>query len=161
MTELNWPAIHKWHSDRKSACQCRRHGFDPWVGKISWRKKWKPTPVFLLGKVHGQRSLVDRLLWMGSQRVGHNWAYTHTHTQHILNTISHKKRLRKVLLNTFKSKWQETRGEIPKLRPLFISNCWHFWTSESWQSHLLGSIRETSLCLPQNLPLTNNAYTKF
>ena len=28
--------------------------FDPWVGKIPWRRKWQPTPVFLLGKFHGQ-----------------------------------------------------------------------------------------------------------
>ena len=35
---------------KQSACQCRRHkrrGFDPWVGKIPWRSKWQPTPVFL------------------------------------------------------------------------------------------------------------------
>ena len=33
-------------------------GFDPWVGKIPWSRKWQPTPVFLPGKFHGQRSLV-------------------------------------------------------------------------------------------------------
>jgi hypothetical protein len=32
--------------------------FDPWVGKILWRRKWQPTPVFLPGKSHGGRSLV-------------------------------------------------------------------------------------------------------
>ena len=39
--------------------QWRRPGFDPWVGKITWRREWLPTPVFLPGKFHGQRSLVD------------------------------------------------------------------------------------------------------
>ena len=34
-----------------------RREFDPWVLKISWRRKWQPTPVFLLGKSHGLRSL--------------------------------------------------------------------------------------------------------
>ena len=34
-----------------------RRGFDPWVGKIPWRRKWQPTPVFLPGESHGQRSL--------------------------------------------------------------------------------------------------------
>jgi len=34
----------------------RRHGFDPRLGKIPWRRKWQPTPVFLPGKSHGQRS---------------------------------------------------------------------------------------------------------
>ena len=39
--------------------QCRRRGFDPWVGKIPWRREWLPTPVFLPGELQGQRSLVD------------------------------------------------------------------------------------------------------
>ena len=44
-------------SDGKSIClQCRRPGFDSRVGKISWRRKWQPTPVFLLGKFHGQKA---------------------------------------------------------------------------------------------------------
>ena len=34
-------------------------GFDPWIMKIPWRRKWKPTPVFLPGESHGQRSLAD------------------------------------------------------------------------------------------------------
>ena len=33
-------------------------GFHPWVGKISWRRAWQPTPVFLSGESHGQSSLV-------------------------------------------------------------------------------------------------------
>ena len=37
--------------------QCRRPGFDPWVGKIPWRREWQPTPVFLPGESHGQRKL--------------------------------------------------------------------------------------------------------
>ena len=35
-----------------------RPGFDPWDGKIPWRRAWQPTPVFLPGESHGQRSLV-------------------------------------------------------------------------------------------------------
>ena len=35
----------------------KRHRFDPWVGKIPWRRAWQSTPVFLLGESHGQRSL--------------------------------------------------------------------------------------------------------
>ena len=38
--------------------QCRRPRFDPWVQKIPWRRAWLPTPVFLSGGSHGQRSLV-------------------------------------------------------------------------------------------------------
>ena len=34
-----------------------RHGFNPWVRKIPWRRKWQLTPVFLPSESHGQRSL--------------------------------------------------------------------------------------------------------
>ena len=48
-------------SGKESTCQCRRRkrrGFDPWVRKIPWRRKWQPPLVFLPGAFHGQRSLV-------------------------------------------------------------------------------------------------------
>ena len=48
---LSW-----WLSGKESTCQHRRQGFDPWVGKIPWRRKWQPTPVFLPRKSHGQRT---------------------------------------------------------------------------------------------------------
>ena len=38
-------------------------GFDPWLGKIPWSRKWQPTPVFLPGEFHGQRSLVGYSPW--------------------------------------------------------------------------------------------------
>ena len=41
---------------KEPACQSRRqkrHGFDPWVGKIIWRRVWQPIPVFLPGESHG------------------------------------------------------------------------------------------------------------
>ena len=36
----------------------KRYRFDPWVGKMPWRRAWQPTPVFLPGESHGQKSLV-------------------------------------------------------------------------------------------------------
>ena len=44
-------------SDGRVCLKCRRPGFDPWVGKIPWKRKWQPTPVILPGKSHGCRSL--------------------------------------------------------------------------------------------------------
>ena len=44
-------------SEKESPCQCRRCRFDPWVRKSPWRRNWQPTPVFLAGESHGQRSL--------------------------------------------------------------------------------------------------------
>ena len=52
-----------WLSGKETSCQCKRCGFDPWVRKIPWSRKWQPTPVFLRGKSHGQRSLVGYSLW--------------------------------------------------------------------------------------------------
>ena len=63
-----------WWLRRWSVClQCRRPGFNPWVGKLSWRRKWQPTPVFLPGKSHGQRSLASYSLW-DCKESGHNVA---------------------------------------------------------------------------------------
>ena len=56
-------------SGKEPACQFRRHkrcGFDPWIGKIPWRRAWQPTPVFLPGEPHKQRSQVEPW-WAESQ----------------------------------------------------------------------------------------------
>ena len=47
----------------------KRSGFNPWVRKIPWRRKWQATPVFLPGEPHGQRSLAGYIQSMGSQRI--------------------------------------------------------------------------------------------
>ena len=57
---------YRWLSGKESICQCRRWRrlkFDPWVGKIAWRRKWQPTPVFLSGESYGQRSLTVYSPW--------------------------------------------------------------------------------------------------
>ena len=48
--------IHDTHVAQlvKNHLQCRRPGFDPWVGKIPWRRERLPIPVFLPGELHGQ-----------------------------------------------------------------------------------------------------------
>ena len=53
-------------SAKEPSCQCRRHKrlrFNPWVGKIPWRRAWQSTPEFLPGKFHGQRSLACCSPW--------------------------------------------------------------------------------------------------
>ena len=72
-------------SDRKeSSCNIRDLGSIPWVGEISWRREWEPTPVFLPGEVHGQRSPRQS---MGSQRVWHDWA-TKSHTFRVCHHLN-------------------------------------------------------------------------
>ena len=56
---------------------CKRSRFTPWVGKIPQRRKWQPTPVFLLGESHGQRSLVGSGL-QGCKELDTTEATSHT-----------------------------------------------------------------------------------
>ena len=65
ITGLPW-----WLSGKESACQFRSHKFDPQSRKILWRRKWKPTPVFLPGKSHRQWSRVATV--HGVARVVHD-----------------------------------------------------------------------------------------
>ena len=69
-------------------CQGRRCGLDPWVGKIPWRREWQPTPVFLSGESHGQRSLAAFSPW--GPRVGHDWATEQTHNRTYPDEKIHK-----------------------------------------------------------------------
>ena len=74
-------ALHglpQWLSVKESACQCRRPGFNPWVGKIPWRRERLPTPVFQPGEFHGQRSLVGYSPW-GCKESDTTEPLTHTH----------------------------------------------------------------------------------
>ena len=76
--------LPRWLSGKESTCQCRRCKrcrFDPWIGKIPWRRKWQPTPVLLPGKSHGRRSLAGYSP-RGSKSVGHDLA-TEQHNNRI------------------------------------------------------------------------------
>jgi len=71
-------------SSTEPACQCRRHGrrgFPPWIRKIPWRKAQQPTPVFLPGESHRQKSLAGYSPW-GHKRVGHDLATKTTKKGH-------------------------------------------------------------------------------
>ena len=64
---------------KEHTCQCRRwkrRGFDPWVGKIPWRRAWQPTLVFLPGESHGQRSLVGYSPWGPTELDTTEWLST-------------------------------------------------------------------------------------
>ena len=84
--------LPRWFSGKEPACQCRRHkrcGFNPWVRKIPWSRRWQPTPVSLPGESHGQRSLAgysprDRKELDRTELLNTD-THTHTHT-HLLNS---------------------------------------------------------------------------
>ena len=68
-------------SGKESACQCRRLEFNSWTGKIPWRWKWQPAPVFWPGESHGQWSLVGYSTW-GRKESDTTEPLTYTHTGH-------------------------------------------------------------------------------
>jgi len=80
--ELSW-----WLSGKESACQCRRYGFDPWVGKTPLEKEMAAHSNILAGKLHGQRGLAGYSPW-GHERVRHDSATTYHHHQHVRTPIS-------------------------------------------------------------------------
>ena len=65
---------------KESTCQCRRWEFDPWVGKILWRREWVPTPVFLPEESHRQRSLVGYRPWGHKEEDTTKWLTLTFHT---------------------------------------------------------------------------------
>ena len=75
------------------AGRLKGHGFNPWVRKIPWRRKWQPIPVFLSGKSHGQRSLAGYI-----HGVTKSWTRLNNYTFFLLGKVP---RATPSLLNLF------------------------------------------------------------
>ena len=72
-----------WHTDKEPSCQwrrCKRHRFDPWLGKISWGGKWQLTPVFLAWEISWTEQ-PRGLLSVRSQSWTQPRTWGHTHTK--------------------------------------------------------------------------------
>ena len=72
-----------------SAGDIMRHGFDPWVMKIPWRRAWQPTPLLLPGESHGQRSLAGYSPW-GCTKLEMSEATEYIHTYASLLVVAAK-----------------------------------------------------------------------
>ena len=77
-----------WLRQYRNCLQCRRPRFSLWIGKIPWRRKWQPTPVFLPEESHGERSLAGYSPWVTNHQYLiftniyiciYLYIYTHTH----------------------------------------------------------------------------------
>ena len=73
--------LPRWCSGKEPTCQCRRHrrcGFDTWVGKLPWRRKWQLNPLLLPGKFHRQMSLAGYSPWGPREldMIAPYWAHT-------------------------------------------------------------------------------------
>ena len=80
--------LPRWCSGKEFTYQCRRckrRRFNPWVGKIPWRRKWEPTSVFSPEKFHGHRSLAGYSPW--------GWKKSdtteHTHSSTFIGVAKH------------------------------------------------------------------------
>ena len=62
------------------------HGFNPWVGKIPWRRAWQSIPVFLPGKSFGQSILMGYSLWGHKESDATEWLSVYT----CIITCSHR-----------------------------------------------------------------------
>ena len=70
----SWARLSDWTTDGKeSACSCERLGINPWIRKMPWRRKWQPTPVFLPGELHGQKSLAGYSPWTCKESDTSEW----------------------------------------------------------------------------------------
>ena len=117
----------------------KRHGFNPWVRKIPWNRKWQPVLVCLPGKSHGQRSLVGchpwghkELLqlndWAHTHTHAHAHAHTHTHTQYLLYAFS-QSRDSKIQLQQIRTweaiSWGSGKTYLKVSTFFFLPNFWH------------------------------------
>ena len=125
--QLFW-FVREWKevaSGRESNCQCRSCGFNPWVGKIPWRRKWQPSPVFLPGESHEQRSLAGYSPWGHKQIALSQWALTHA--QKKINSFQMLNCWATVLV-TMKTVWVHCKYAQQVHTTNFINQCIIFCT---------------------------------
>ena len=89
-----WPVSpgSRWLGGKESASQCKRlkrRGFNPWAGKVCWKRKWQPTPVFLPREPHGQKSLLGYSSWGQKASDTTERLSTHAHTSLIKQAEDH------------------------------------------------------------------------
>ena len=72
----------------KRCPQCRRPGFDSWVWKIPWKRKWQSTPALLPGKSHGQRTLIGYSPWGHKESDTTERLHFHFHLQTRRRTLT-------------------------------------------------------------------------
>ena len=107
-------------SVKEPACQCRRLkrlGFDPWVRKNLWSRKWQPTPVFLPGESHGQRSLVGIDHSVTQSWTLQKWLSTHTHIHWCSWPCSHTLRATVLKYGSCPCGWGWLASTMPIFQP--------------------------------------------
>ena len=92
----------------------------PWVGKIPWRRKWQPTPVFLPGEPHGQRSLEATVHGVAKSRTRLKRIHFTSHLQ----LPSHSNRPRLIWLSYFPFERNRQNLLLWSIEPAFTPDLW-------------------------------------
>ena len=92
-----------WPRQWRISLQSRRPGFDPWIGKILWRREWLSTSVFLPGESHGQRSLVG---YSPRGRKESDTAERLTYTHHVIYNIKENRKKVFLVIRTLRIRFQ-------------------------------------------------------
>ena len=123
-----------------------------WVGKISWRRAWQPTPVLLPGESHGQRSLVGYSLW-GCRELDTNERQTLTHIHNYL--LCSNKCLINIFLIIFKVKFN-SKAIICKSVYSFLSFC----VASTWRHLFYYQFLPVSVVNMEDINLNKNKNQK-
>ena len=115
-----------------------RHGFNPWVGKIPWRKRWQPTPVFLPGESHGT--------WQATvHKVAKSEETACTHMSNVLDT--RLRRRRNILRPKLLPRWDyDQRGNMIN-KQIDITNYGKWLEEDSSVNSIIVSLSYSLLCL--------------
>ena len=115
-------------SGKGPVCQGRRHnrlGFDPWVKKIPWRRAWQPTPVFLPGESHGQRSLTSYRPRVAKSRTRLKRLSRHTRTWLKKQKFIFSQSWRPEVPDQGLAGWISGEGSLPELLMAAFLPCLH------------------------------------
>ena len=123
-----------------------------WVGKIPWRRAWQPTPVFLPGESHGQRSLAGYSLW-GCRELDTNERQTLTHIHNYLSCSN--KCLINIFLIIFKVKFN-SKAILCKSVCSFLSFC----VASTWRHLFYYQFLPVSVVNMEDINLNNNRNQK-
>ena len=106
--------------------QGRRCGFEPWVRKVPWRRKWQPASIFLAGKFHGQRGLGGYSPWdLNTSDVTERlWTTTHNIPLLKVNALAAQQELLQFLLHIWNYYLEQWGASLPfPSHPLVMNSC--------------------------------------